>query len=77
LFWHKDADANGVYYCFDTTGDDLEYAVMMDGHGIQWAGPSPLAKEEAVSQWVAGFFAWNDAAKGAEPVYRLRYALIG
>lgn len=61
------------YYVFDTTEDEIDIAVLMNGDGTRFLNERPLSQEEAVGLWMAGFLGWNEKCPG---LYRLRYALI-
>lgn len=61
------------YYVFDTTEDEIDIAVLMNGDGTRFLNERPLSQEEAVGLWMGGFLGWNEKCPG---LYRLRYALI-
>jgi hypothetical protein len=67
------------YLIFDVTEEEVETAVLMNGDGTRYCSAEPLDPRDALARWAAGFLGYNEKAiveDGAEPIYRLRYALI-
>jgi hypothetical protein len=62
------------YWSFSTLERELEMAVLMNGDGMRYRGTEPLTREEALTQWMAGFLNWNCGVPG---LYQIRYAFIG